>query len=176
MIALFIASGVWNEFALGFGAAAALLTIGGMVVLRFQRNRYEYALMRMALESGTNAFPFAQPPWLVSRRQGLMTFTLGIGLLGVGITAWRLSDCLESPTLPTTQPVAATDLLAGPKPRDESGRLKPEGRLYSLARKQWEQSQALRLGGLAMAGSGAIMILLGTVRIAFSRVERRHTT
>ncbi|MGE5609162.1 MAG: hypothetical protein ACM359_07900 [Bacillota bacterium] len=179
MLAPLLASSVWDNFITGFGVAAALLAVGGIVLLRFQRNRYEFSLMQAALEKGLSDFPGGQPAWLVSFRQGLMMLTLGVGLAGVGTGAWLLGDRkVDAFTSPTTQPAATAQAyaLSGPKPRDERGRLTAEGRQYSITKSRWEWAQTQILAGQSMVGSGIILILLGAVRMGFARAERKHLT
>lgn len=166
-----LASDVWADFAVGYGVAAAILTIGGIVALRFQRNRHEFALMRAALERGITSFQPAQPPWLLSLRQGLMILTLGVALTGVGGAVWWLAESVHLPDGAATQPTA--ELLAAPKLRDEQGRLRPEGRMQSLLKSQWERAQNQRAVGMAVAGSGVVLMLLGAVRVSLARVEKR---
>ena len=165
-----LASDVWADFAVGYGVAAAILTIGGIVVLRFQRNRHEFALMRAALERGITSFQTGQPPWLVSLRQGMMILTLGIALAGVGAGAWWLADGVHLPEIAATQPSA--ELLTAPKLRDDQGRLRPEGRVQTIIKNQWERSQNQRAVGMAVAGAGVVLILLGAVRVSLARVEK----
>ncbi len=52
-----------DAFAGGFGAAAAIVLIGGGVLLRWQRNRLQFALMQTAIERGVTPMP-------VRRRSG----------------------------------------------------------------------------------------------------------
>ncbi|HEX2971188.1 MAG TPA: hypothetical protein VHP11_02575 [Tepidisphaeraceae bacterium] len=168
-----LASNVWDEFAMGFGVAAALLAVGGIVLLRFQRNRNQFALMRAALEKGISDFSGGQPAWLVSFRQGLMMLTLGVGLIAVGTGAWVLGDSkATSLSMATTQPAS----LSGPKPRDERGRLTAEGRQYSMTKDRWQWAQTEELAGKCMVGSGIILVLLGAVRMGFARAERKYLT
>jgi hypothetical protein len=177
MLLPLLASSVWGNFVTGFGVAAALLAVGGIVFLRFQRNRYEFALMQAALEKGIGDFPSGQPAWLTSFRQGLMMLTLGIGLAGVGTGAWLLGNSkVDAFAPPTTQPTAAAPAYAlpGPKPRDERGRLTAEGRQYSITKGRWEWAQTQILAGQSMVGSGIILVLLGAVRMGFARAERKY--
>src|SRR5258707_131726 len=68
---------VGPAFAAGFGAMAALLLIGGAVLLRWQRTRLQFSLMQSALEKGTTPLLGNVPLWLLSFRQGAMIFVLG---------------------------------------------------------------------------------------------------
>lgn len=164
-----LADGIWDEFAVGFGVTAAVLAVGGLILLRFQRNRHQYALMHAALEKGVS-FMSQQPAWLVSLRQGLLTLTLGLALCGVGAVAWAMANPVDLPNLSTTRPSA--DYLIAPKPRDEEGKLKPEGRLYAIVKSEWERAQTQRTVGMALVGSGVVLVLLGAVRMAFARAEK----
>lgn len=177
MLVPLLASNVWDNFVTGFGVTAALLAVGGIVLLRFQRNRHEFALAQAALEKGITDFPNGQPAWLVSFRQGLMMLTLGIGLAIVGAGAWLLgNDKADVFAFPSTQPSISgqVSLPSGPKPRDERGRLTAEGRQYSSAKNRWEQAHAQILAGQCMLGSGIILVLLGAVRMSFARAERKY--
>ena len=88
-----------DESALGVLAVlVALLLVGGSVVLRWQRNRQQFLLMQTALKEGLQRFPAGPPFWLLSLRQGVMTLTIGVGLLGVGTAAWMLAQGVEPPT------------------------------------------------------------------------------
>lgn len=173
MFTALLASGVWDNFATGFGIVAAVLAVGGAVLLRFQHNRHRYALMQAALERGITQFPGGQPAWLIAFRQGLMMGTLGLGLAGVGAGAWILAQ-KQASAPPQAIGAAQAEALYGPKPRDERGRLTAEGRQYSVAREHWQRIQARELAGQALVGSGIVLVLLGTVRMAFARAERKY--
>jgi len=178
MMVSVLASSAWDNFTTGFGVAAAILAVGGVVFLRFQRSRHEFALMRAALEKGISDYPGGLPAWVVSAREGLMMLTLGVALSGLGVAAWLMAD-KELRLAPVAASQAAAtmpaQMLAGPKPRDDRGRLLPEGRLYSEVRNRWERSRYLEMAGQIMTGSGIILIALGIVRLVFARVERKYS-
>jgi hypothetical protein len=98
-----------EAFAGGFGAAAAIVLIGGGVLLRWQRNRLQFNLMQSAIERGVTApLPGAAPLWLLSLRQGVSILMLGMGLLIAGYVAWSAAKAVAMPMpMPAaTQPVA----------------------------------------------------------------------
>jgi len=161
----------WDSFAIGFGAATAILVVGGIVLLRWQRNRHEQAILQAALARGESPAP-VQPPWLVSMRQGVLTLALGAGMCLCGWAARAIAERIEIPALPTTRPAA--EMLAGPKPRDLQGRLTPEGRLYTLVRSQWERQQNQKIIGFVLLGCGGILVILGLTRMGFALVERTY--
>ena len=103
-----------DVFAGALGATAALLLIGGTMILRAQRNRQQFALMQTALEKGITAFPGQPPFWLLSLRQGITTISLGIALIIVGCGAWAIGHSVDRPTdliakePPTARPTART--------------------------------------------------------------------
>lgn len=171
MIQLILASALTNHFAAGFGVAAAILILGGIVLLRFQRNRQEFALMRAALEKGVSAFPNAQPPWLISLRQGVLTLALGVGLIGVGVVLWAISRNVEPP--PVT-PVLSMDTADAPTTAP-ARRPKPDPKPYNPAKERWDQAKSRQTVALWLMGSGGVLVLLGCVRTAFARVEKKVT-
>lgn len=85
--------------AMGFGIAAAVLIVGGSIFLRWQRNRQRFTLMRLAMERGTTAVPGGPPFWVLSLRQGLLTLTLGIGLLAAGAALYVLTSGARPPAM-----------------------------------------------------------------------------
>ncbi len=87
-----------DSLAVGFGVAAAVLLVGGSLLLRWQRARLRFALAKIALEKGTPLFPGAPPLWLMSLRQGIMLIALGIGLMAIGAVA--VADAKKVPDPP----------------------------------------------------------------------------
>jgi hypothetical protein len=116
-----------EAFAGGFGAAAAIVLIGGGVLLRWQRNRLQFNLMQSAIERGVTApLPGAAPLWLLSLRQGVSILMLGVGLLIAGYVTWTAAKGVPMPTGPTTQAVAgmivqARQFRPPPFPMDDQG-------------------------------------------------------
>jgi len=113
---------ITDAFAGGFGAAAAIVLIGGAVLLRWQRNRLQFALMQSAIERGVTPMAGGPPLWLLSLRQGVMILVLGVGL---GVAGWftqQEANRVEMPKIPgpATQPVAG--MMRGfPPPRFDDG-------------------------------------------------------
>jgi hypothetical protein len=181
-------------FAAGFGALAALLLIGGGVLLRFQRNRLQFSLMQTALEKGTEPIAGAIPVWVLSLRQGVMIFVLGAGLILIG---GGLQKMAENVPMPTDAQMAQTPIRMqgppgrfghpeGPPPRPPgrgedgnrpgAGPGGPPPELESPIVQQWHRAQDQKaLGNLALA-SGFILVLLGVVRVIFSVVERKYSS
>lgn len=181
-------------FAAGFGALAALLLIGGGVLIRWQRNRLQFSLMQAAIERGT-PLPLSIPLWLVSFRQGVMIFVLGMGLFLVGGIVHQAAEKVPMPTAaelsqnralprgremdddqlppPPMMRQGGDDRRPGPPPRREEG---PPRRDEVPAVEQWHRAQDQKaLGSLALA-SGFVLVLLGVVRVIFAFTERRYTT
>jgi|GEM_PF-1311115 len=175
----FLAAGFWNAFAAGFGVTAAILAIGGIILLRWQRNRNELSLLRAAMEKGVSVLPPGPPLWLLSLRQGVMILALGVGLCAVGAVGWAIAARVPPPASPTTVPAAATEPV-GPimqlPGRDEQPRPRPVPREAREAREAWERAVRQQTLCMALVGGGGILVLLGVVRTGFARVERRHTT
>ncbi len=155
---------IGDALAGGFGATAALLLVGGGVLLRAQRARYAFTLAQAALAKGLPPAMAGPPAWLVSLRQSVLVLAAGIGLMvaGGGVAFW-------SAHVPPPPPSAAV-VVDPPVPL--FGRPPPPR--PDPVRERWDRAQdalALALAGLA---SGGVLALLGVVRIAFVAVERRH--
>src|SRR3954454_8169355 len=90
----------------GFGATAAIVLIGGGVLLRWQRNRLQFNLMQTAIERGVPPMPGAPPLWLLSLRQGVTIVVLGAGLMLTGWLAYQNAVGVPMPATvsTTTQP------------------------------------------------------------------------
>ncbi|MCX5662568.1 MAG: hypothetical protein NTW19_23045 [Planctomycetota bacterium] len=236
-------------FAAAFGAIAALLLIGGPVILAWQRNRQQYDLMRAAMERGITRFAEGPPLWLVSLRQGLLITTLGVGLLIVGGGAWGLASWVPMPTTtgghlgpgqgkpqgpqenkkpnepgkagpehesdemqPPPRPPEGMDGERPPRPGEDRGPGfgppggpggpgdfdgppgRPRGPMGEIGRpgrpggpmgamlpppppnpawERWHRAQAQLVIGQVAVACGVILTLLGVVRTAFARAERR---
>ena len=116
-----------EDIAVGsFGVAAAVLLVGGSVLIRWQRNRQQFLLMQTALLQGLRQFPAGLPPWVATLRQGITTLALGLGLIVVGAiayflgsrvgppTAQELAQLQSAPTAPTARPGPATPARSAP--------------------------------------------------------------
>lgn len=164
---------IGDALAGGFGATAALLLVGGGVMLRAQRARYAFTLAEAALAKGLPPATVGPPAWLVSLRQSVMILATGVGLMiaGGGIAFWAAH--VPPPPAGST----ATALVAPeppPPPAAEPGHRPQPPVPPDPARRQWDQAQdalSLALGSLA---GGGVLTLLGIVRIAFVVVERKH--
>jgi hypothetical protein len=166
-----ILASAWDDFAVGFGVAAAVLVIGGIILLRWQRNRQSHELMKKAIEQGLTDDTPAHSPWQAAFRQSLMMLALGTALILLGGGAWLLASRQgDLSDLPTTQPVE--ELLSGPKPRDERGRLTSEGRVYTQARERLRHARTLQTASFMLTGTGVIFLMLGGVRMLIARAER----
>ncbi|MDB5326144.1 MAG: hypothetical protein JWM57_1713, partial [Phycisphaerales bacterium] len=85
------------NFLLGsFGIVAAVVLIGGSVVLRAQQNRYRFELAKKSLETGV-PLPLPEPTWKGLHRQAQSILAVGIGLLIVGGVAWGSGVKVERP-------------------------------------------------------------------------------
>jgi hypothetical protein len=168
---------IGDALAGGFGATAALLLIGGGVLLRWQRARYHFTLAQSALDKGLSPATAGPPAWLVSLRQSVLVLATGVGLMiaGGAVAAWASNVPPPPANSPTTAPAVVVEEPpsppgpGGPERRPPQPPPRPDP-----AREQWDRAQdafALALAGLA---SGGILSLLGVVRIAFVVVERRH--
>ena len=173
-----------DAFAGVFGGTAAVLLVGGPMLLRWQRNRQQFLLTQSALAQGVTRFPKGPPFWLLSLRQGIVTLTLGIGLFVVGGAASWPTWTIEPPSFATTQPTAMTlpnqaTMPSGvmPAPALEPvpagpGRLGPP--LPNPALEEWHRMKSINSLGLMSLATGFVLTLLGIARIGFARTERRH--
>ena len=166
----FFLATIGDAVAGGFGVTAALLLVGGGILLRSQRARLNFALAQSALEKGLPpAAAGGLPAWLVSLRQALLVLAAGVGLAvaGGGLTFW--SAHVPMPPTPPPPPAAVEPPpIPGAEPRP------PHPPRPSNEQQRWDRAQdalALGLGGLA---GGGVLALLGVVRIAFAVVERRY--
>jgi hypothetical protein len=103
---VFALATVEEALAAGFGAVAALVLLGGSILLRWQRSRQQFLLMQSAIERGTNLVPGGPPFWLLSLRQGVLVLTLGCGLVVVGAMARRLAANVPLPSAASYTPAA----------------------------------------------------------------------
>lgn len=178
----------------GLGVAAAILLVGGWVLLQWQRQRHRFELMRLALERGS-PLTAGIPLWLVSLRQGVVILTLGVGLLIAGAVARGMVRGVQPPPVssvrnemrpdaPPPQPPPPPSEQQdgenpGPPPRPDGpareGRRPPPPPPANPAMEQWHQAQAQRGVGLIAMGCGFVLILLGIVRVGLAPVERRHS-
>jgi hypothetical protein len=176
---------IGSAFAAGFGALAALVLIGGGVLLRWQRTRLQFALMQSALERGTTPLLGNVPLWLLSLRQGTMILVLGIGLFLVGAGLRNASEKVEMPTAaemaqmpPRPNPSDMRDGDRPPPPmgdRDEHRPGPPPRHDEPPAVEQWHRAQDQRAVGTLGIGSGFILVLLGFVRVIFAFAERKYS-
>jgi hypothetical protein len=180
-------------FAAGFGALGALLLIGGAVLLRWQRNRLQFALMQSAIERGTTPMLGTAPLWLLSLRQGVLILVLGIGLMVVGKALHDMGAQVEMPNV-TIQMQGRPPARQGPPGGDGGFRRPPPpgegppGRAGEReagpedgppreppAMEKWHRAQdEIAVGTVAM-GSGFILVLLGLVRFVFAFAERKYS-
>jgi hypothetical protein len=168
----FILATIGEAFMGGLGVAAAILLVGGWVLLQWQRQRLRFDLMRTAIERGT-PLPQGAPLWLISLRQGLLTLTLGIALLIVGAAAWALVRGVTAP--PASLAATAAQPLPPPPPPPEKGRFEPRPPPPpNPVMDRWYQAQAQRAVGQIAMGCGIILVLLGAVRAGVAATERRY--
>jgi len=196
---------IQDALAGGFGIAAAVLLIGGGVALRWQRNRLHYALMQSALDKGVDLSAAAPPAWLISLRQGVSTFAIGIGLLVAATVVHRWSQTVPMPAVSEFDPQQQRDmngppggefLPPGPNgPEDgppdgppRRGNMMPNQRpgaplagqpgrppRANPAMERWHRAQDQIAVARAAGAAGLVLVLLGAVRIIFSFAEKRYT-
>ena len=169
-----------------FGAIAILIVImivGGTVLLRWQRNRYRFELMKAAMAQGMTRFPSDVPYWLASLREALMVLTVGVGLMLVGGAAIRL-HVAPGPNGPnrvnTTRPAEEMrPVEQRPRPeefrRDERMRPGDERPPFDPEGPRIQRQEAIQSLGMVAMACGAILTLLGIVRTIFAGVEKRYT-
>jgi hypothetical protein len=168
----FILATMGEAFMGGLGVAAAILLVGGWVLLQWQRQRHRFDLIRSSLERGT-PLPQGTPLWLISLRQGLLTLTLGVGLLIVGAAARAMVSGVAMP--PASVFAAAVQAAPAPPPPPESDRFEPRRPPPpNPVVEQWHQAQAQRAVGQIAMGCGVILVLLGAVRAGLASTERRY--
>jgi hypothetical protein len=186
-----------DSLAVGFGVAAAILLVGGSLVLRWQRARLRFALAKIALEKGTPLFPGAPPLWLMSLRQGIMLIALSVGLMAVGAVAVADANKVPDPpdsimnkVQPIPEPPRGADRprFDGPPEEGAPGFPPPrQGRGPGAgggprgvpapipALERWHRAQEQRTLGMAGTGVGVILLLLGIVRTMFAGIERKYS-
>lgn len=191
----------WDIAAGAFGITAAIVLSGGMILLRYQRDRYQFQLLHAALDKGITALPGAVPPWLLSLRQGVLTLVLGLGLIGSGAALHIAAGTINDLPAAASQPSGPPERFRPPPPRDGPPDARPDGRPGpngppngpplgppnggpqdpdrppppSPQMQRWHRIETQRLTGLIAICSGIILGLLGLVRIGFSRTERKYT-
>ncbi|HVX84352.1 MAG TPA: hypothetical protein VH253_06005 [Phycisphaerae bacterium] len=198
----------WDIAAGAFGIVAAVVIAGGAIVLRYQRDRYQFQLLHAALDKGITTLPGSIPPWLLSLRQGVLTLVLGVGLVGAGAALHVAARHIPEAPQPATRGAPPGGLTGGPggggaaleggpgdfrprppRPGDAEGfPPPPNGRLGGEnppppqnpprpdpATERWHRIQTQQLAGVVSVCAGTILALLGVVRIAFARSERRYT-
>jgi hypothetical protein len=181
----------WDIAAGAFGITSAIVLAGGIILLRYQRDRYQFQLLHAALDKGITSLPNSVPAWLLSLRQGVLTLVLGLGLVGSGaalhFAARHILEIPASATMPDRAPrpprngppdahfpgppgpPAPPGAPGGPQDPDRPPPPSPE-------MQRWHRIETQRLTGLIALCCGIILALLGLVRIAFARTERKYTT
>jgi hypothetical protein len=170
---------MWHVFVNSLGITAAILMIGGYILLQWQRNRYRYRLMQIALERGIANFSEGPPFWVISLRRGISILALGIGLMIVGGIAVALARSVEQPNAAI---VRTSETKKGQEDSSASAADEMIQKLLRLdlprppgpAMERWRQAQIQENVALAATGCGFLMTLLGFVGTAFAFVERKH--
>jgi hypothetical protein len=181
---LFVVADLKEVAAGSFGVAAALLLVGGSILLRYQRDRHHFILTQAALEKGLTALPNGLPVWVVSLRQGILVMVLGIGLLAAGAGTCILATTLPGPPAAATRPVRLPpgydNVTAQPQPAparpDGPAGPPPEGPHFmpNPEMDHWQRMQNIQLGGVVTLAVGGIVFLLGLVRILFAGAEKKY--
>jgi hypothetical protein len=173
----FMLAALGEAFMGGLGVAAAILLIGGWVLLQAQRQRNRFDLIRLALERGT-PLPPTPPLWLISLRQGILTLTLGIALFIVGAAAWAMVRGVAMPAHSNiaTAEQRAPDRPPPPRPPRRDGFEPPRPPPPDPVLDQWYRAQAQRAVGQIAMGCGFILVLLGVVRAGLATTEKRYGT
>ena len=170
---------MWHFFVSSFGVTAAILVIGGYILLQWQRNRHRYELMRAALEKGITVFPDRSPYWLLSLRQGAAILALGVGLLVVGGVGYAMFHEVQPPDVSIAQSsmTAIDKELSSPRGPEEKLNPprpdRPKPPIPNPVLERWHRAENQKTVGLVTMGCGAVLMLLGIVRIGFARVERK---
>ena len=169
---------MWHVWVSSFGVTAAILCVGGYVLLQWQRNRHRFRLMQTALERGMTDLCEGPPFWLISLRQGIAVLVLGIGMMAAGAAAFTLAQGVEAPQVSTVQSTgdseareeaaSPTHEAAKPKP------VRPKPPPPSPALERWRRAQDQQSVGLAAVGCGLLIALLGGVRTAFAFAECKY--
>jgi len=169
---------MWHVWVSSFGVTGAILIVGGYVLLQWQRNRYRFQLAKEALERGISESPSGPPYWVLSLRQGLMILVLGLGLLLAGGALYGLAVGIPPPESFQTQSttVAPATEATGPSPVEAKGKAPKPKPPPNPTLERWHRAQDQQTIGLATVGCGLVLTLLGAVRTAFARVERRHSS
>lgn len=174
-----------DAFAGVFGGTAAVLLLGGPLLLRWQRNRQQFLLAQAALAQGVTRFPKGPPFWLMSLRQGITTLTLGLALLVIGgVASWLTWSATLPAITATSQSLTVTtqpSQIASPSglPAQE---IEPVGRgparlgppAPNPQREEWHRIKSINSLGLMALATSFVLTLLGIVRIAFAGTERRY--
>ena len=172
---------MWHVFVSSFGVTAAILVIGGYILLQWQRNRHRYELMRAALEKGITAFPDRSPYWLLSLRQGAAILALGVGLLVVGGVGYAMVHGVQPPDVSIAQSsmTAIDKELSSPRGPEEKLNPprpdRPKPPMPNPVLERWHRAENQKTAGLVTMGCGFVLMLLGIVRIGFARVERKYS-
>jgi hypothetical protein len=183
-------------------AVAAVVLAAGWICILWRRDAQRFQLMQLALEKGVTRFPNTPPFWLLSLRQGVTVLALGVALCGVGTGALLITRDVPEPTVQQqmqAMPGQRLDQMrdnlrdGGPDdqrmqpdqpfpPGDEPGQPGPPGNrnpprpplppMAVPAVENWHRAQATRTVGLLSLGCGAVLLVLGIVRVGFSVVER----
>jgi hypothetical protein len=172
---------MWHVLFSSFGITAAILVIGGYVLLQWQRNRHRYELMRTALEKGITAFPDRIPYWLLSLRQGAAILALGVGLLVVGGVGYAMVPGVRPPEVSIAQSIVTAIDKELPSPRGPEEKLnpplpdRPRPPMPNPVLERWHRAENQKTVGLVTMGCGVVLMLLGIVRMGFARVERKYS-
>jgi hypothetical protein len=100
-------------FVAAFGITAAVILIVGSLVLRQIKSRQQFLLMQQVLDKGLPGLPGLPPFWVLSMRQGVMTLTLGVGLLIVGLAAMKGASKVEMPSAASLLPPSPANPSSG---------------------------------------------------------------
>jgi hypothetical protein len=157
----------WEPAVAAFGVTAAFLIVGGAVLLRYQRDRQHFLLAKAAIErGGSPALPGQLPPWLISLRVGVVVLALGLGLIAAGAIVYNTVGTAAYMPAESATTVAAVP----PPPGYPAPPPAPPAQM-----ERWHRGQNQLATGLGALCAGAILTLLGLVRIVFAGFERKYS-
>ncbi len=162
-----------------FAIAAAFFVVGGFLLLQWQKNRYRYQLLRIAVERGDPMWSFDTVDWLGSLRRAVATLVLGIGLACIGTFLWTQRPLAAPPPERMAETNSAetghrSDVSVTEQVAHMIGVNQPKRPPHkSPEHEAWERLQKQQAIGLSFLGAGVLLVLIGTVNCGFAWIERQ---